>query len=238
MKEVNSKARLLRYTKDPVLAVGLAARLCYSPDGIDDLEGMVTPEVATPLIRRVRDMGHLSTFEHATFTFGLEGISRAMTHQLVRHRLASYSQQSQRYVGENPENFEYVVPPSIAESPIRAEVYKQQMHSALEAYKKLLDAGVPAEDARFVLPNGAETKIIVSMNARELLHFYGVRTCNRAQWEIRRVAEEMLRLSYAAAPVLFETAGPSCTRGPCPEGKLTCGKKEEVKEKYATMRAA
>lgn len=222
---------LLRRTAEPETAVALAARLCYSPDRIDQLEHGVDASSAAALIRRIVGLGHHSVLEHAVFSFGIEGISRAASHQLVRHRLASYSQQSQRYVAAR-EDFEHVVPPAIAERPELARAYARLMRACGTAYRELLEAGVPAEDARFVLPNAAATRLIVTMNARELRHFFQMRCCRRAQWEIRELAERMLGLARAAAPVLFEGSGPRCVIGPCPEGKMTCGRLKDVRAAY------
>jgi thymidylate synthase (FAD) len=225
------RVRLLRQTVDPEIAVALAARLCYSPDGIDDLERGVDAAGAAVLIRRILGLGHLSVLEHAVFSFGVEGISRAASHQLVRHRVASYSQQSQRYVPAG-EDFEHVVPPCVAARPELARTFARAMRDAGRRYRELLAAGVPAEDARFVLPNAAATRIVVTMNARELRHFFTLRCCRRAQWEIRGLAERMLALARRAAPVLFEGCGPACVGGACPEGKLTCGRLAQVRQAY------
>ena len=225
------RVSLLRRTADPETAVAIAARLCYSPDAIGDLERNVDPAQAAALIRRIVGLGHHSVLEHAVFSFGVEGISRAASHQLVRHRIASYSQQSQRYVAAG-EDFEHVLPPSIAAAPKLARAFGRSMRAAGRLYRELLDAGVPAEDARFVLPNAAATRIIVTMNARALRNFFRLRCCLRAQWEIRELAERMLGLARAAAPVLFEGCGPSCVSGACPEGKMTCGRLREVRSAY------
>jgi len=225
------RVALLRRTAEPETAVALAARLCYSPDRIDELERGVDAAAAAALIRRIVGLGHLSVLEHAVFSFGVDGISRAASHQLVRHRLASYSQQSQRYVAAR-EDFEHVVPPAVAARPRLAGRYAGLMRACGRTYRELLAAGVPAEDARFVLPNAAATRIIVTMNARELRHFFRVRCCLRAQWEIRELAERMLGLARQAAPVLFEGCGPGCVGGPCPEGKMTCGRLREVRAAY------
>lgn len=225
------RVSLLRRTADPEIAVALAARLCYSPDGIEDLERGVDAAGAAVLIRRILGLGHLSVLEHAVFSFGIEGISRAASHQLVRHRVASYSQQSQRYVAASAD-FEHVIPPAIAARPELSRLFARAMRDAGKRYRELLAAGVPAEDARFVLPNAAATRIIVTMNARELRHFFTLRCCLRAQWEIRGLAERMLGLVRSAAPVLFERCGPSCIAGACPEGKLTCGRLREVRAAY------
>ena len=230
------RVSLLRQTADPEMAVALAARLCYSADGIEQLAGGADAAGAAALIRRIIGLGHLSVLEHAVFSFGVEGLSRAASHQLVRHRVASYSQQSQRYVAAGAD-FEHVVPPAIAARPELARLFAKAMGEAGRAYRRLLDAGVPAEDARFVLPNAAATRIIVTMNARELRHFFRLRCCQRAQWEIRELAERMLGLARGAAPVLFERCGPACAAEACPEGKMTCGRLREVRAAYRSWPA-
>jgi thymidylate synthase (FAD) len=226
---------LLRQTADPEGAVALAARLCYSPAGIGDLERGATPQKSAALVRRILGLGHHSVLEHASFTFGIEGISRAASHQLVRHRIASYSQQSQRYVAAE-EGFPFVVPPAVGARPELLREFRAAMRAAGRSYRRLLEAGVAAEDARFVLPNAAETRIIVTMNARELRHFCAVRCCRRAQWEIRRLAERMLGLARDAAPVLFEGCGPACVTGPCPEKAMACGLLTQVRAAYRGWR--
>jgi thymidylate synthase (FAD) len=170
--------------------------------------------------------------EHVSFTFGIEGISRALTHQLVRHRLASYSQQSQRYV--KTEDFKYIVPYSIKNDKIALAKFEKIMQSLQEGYDELLKT-VPKEDARYVLPNAVETKIIVTMNARELVYFFKLRGCKRAQWEIRNLAIEMLKLVKKVAPIMFKNSGPSCLKGPCTEGEMYCGKIDEVKEFFKKL---
>jgi thymidylate synthase (FAD) len=166
--------------------------------------------------------GHHSTLEHASYTFAIEGVSRALTHQLVRHRIASFNQQSQRYV-RFTQGIGMVKPGSVKQDAEAEAVFDEAIASALDAYHKLLELGVPAEDARYLLPNAAETKIVVTMNIRELLHFFGLRCCNRAQWEIRELADRMLRLVRPTAPAIFCDAGAPCVRGACPEGAMTCG---------------
>ena len=175
------------------------------------------------------EKGHVSVIEHASFTFSLEGISRACSHQLVRHRLASYTQQSQRYVElQDPDTF--VIPETIQENPEAQKIFQNLLKAQFETYQKLIAMGIPKEDARFILPNATRTNIIVTMNARELLHFFSLRCCGRAQWEIREVANQMLKLAKEAAPIIFEKAGPQCVRlGYCPEGELSCGRYKEVK---------
>ena len=213
---------LLNYTPRPEVQVARAARLCYYGSDIDQLKETMTPVKSAELVRKLVKMGHLSTVEHVTFTFGIEGVSRALSHQLVRHRIASYSQQSQRYV--DGAHFGYVVPPSVQENEEALHTFETQMASATAAYAILRDCGIPAEDARFVLPNATDTKIICTFNVRSLYNFFEHRCCNRAQWEIRALAWKMLQLCREVAPVLFENAGPGCLRGACPEGAMSCGK--------------
>lgn len=214
--------QLLYCTPEPERAIAAAARLCYSPVGAADLLEQMSDEAVRRVLRTVITSGHTSTLEHASYTFAIDGVSRAMTHQLVRHRLASYNQQSQRYVKYDSEPV-FVVPPSVAADPAAREAFDDACAAAFESYRTLLDAGVPAEDARYLLPNAMETKIVVTMNVRELLHFFELRGCRRAQWEIREVALAMLALAEPTAPYIFMDAGASCRRGPCGEGKMTCG---------------
>lgn len=215
------KVKLLRYTPEPDRMVAIAARLCYSPVGADELEEKLGDEDVNKLVRFVVKSGHLSTTEHICFTFAIEGVSRALTHQLVRHRIASYNQQSQRYV-KFRENFEYITPSSINDNHSIKQKFDSFISNIHDFYNQMLEQGIEAEDARYILPNAAETKIIVTMNARELLHFFTVRCCNRAQWEIRDLATRMLKQVKKVSPIVFEKAGPSCLRGPCPEGKFKC----------------
>lgn len=239
MKEAKLKVILLRHTPNPEETVAMAAKLCYSPSDISALKDKTEAKDQRAFVEKLVGMGHMTPVEHPSFTFAIEGISRACSHQLVRHRLASYSQQSQRYVSEEA-GFDYVIPPVIKEDRDMKEHFIKSMEEAQAAYnllvRKLDEKGIKGEaanqDARFVLPNAAETKIMVTMNARELLHFFRLRCCNRAQWEIRQMAEEMLRLAKKAAPVIFEKAGPGCLHAPCPEGQYTCGKIKEVRKKY------
>ncbi|HEY5549112.1 MAG TPA: FAD-dependent thymidylate synthase [Coriobacteriia bacterium] len=214
--------QLLYSTPEPERAIAAAARLCYSPVGAADLLEHMSEEAVRRVLRTVITSGHTSTLEHASYTFAIDGVSRAMTHQLVRHRLASYNQQSQRYVTYDSEPV-FVVPPSVAADPEARATFDEACASSFEAYRALLDAGVPPEDARYLLPNAMETKIVVTMNVRELLHFFELRCCRRAQWEIREVALAMLALAEPTAPYIFMDAGASCRRGPCGEGKMTCG---------------
>jgi thymidylate synthase (FAD) len=195
------------------------------------------PNTAKRIIKRVTGYGHVSVIEHASFTFSIEGVSRAMTHQLVRHRIASYTQQSQRYVTYDTLE-KYVTPPSIADKVEAKKMFDETLERISETYKKLLKLGIPKEDARFILPNAAKTNIIVTMNTRELRHFFNLRCCVRAQWEIREVATEMLRQAKKVAPVLFENAGPSCVKlGYCPEGKMKPSEcnVQEIKKRFRSL---
>ena len=210
--------KLLAYTRDADEVCAAAGRSCYSEEPAHDLLGTGDAEKS---LSRIVGMGHHSVIEHASFTFSVEGVSRALTHQLVRHRIASFSQQSQRYVSLNEPT--YVVPITVSGDPDREKVYKDTMDTIWNAYGRLMELGVPPEDARYLLPNGCTTNITITMNARELLHFFSLRCCNRAQWEIRMMADEMLRLCREVSPTIFALAGPPCIRGPCPEGKKSCG---------------
>lgn len=214
--------RLLNHTPDPERAIAAAARLCYAPVGAAELLEAMSDEAVRKVLKTIITSGHTSALEHASYTFAIDGVSRALTHQLVRHRLASYNQQSQRYVtyAEEPS---FVVPPAVSADPAAADVFATATRAAFDSYRALLDAGVPAEDARYLLPNAMETKIVVTMNVRELLHFFELRCCKRAQWEIRDLALAMLELAEPTAPYIFMDAGASCRRGPCRENKMTCG---------------
>lgn len=214
---------LISQTQNATKVVARAAFICTHPHWPTEYD--LHPDRSGPLVRRVIKAGHLSVLEHASYTFAVEGISRAASHQLVRHRIASYSQQSQRYVvlkGDVQEEY-YVTPTSIEKSALCA-AYSYFMAYAKGLYQDMLDAGIPAEDARFVLPNAATTKLELTMNARELHHFFALRLCNRSQWEIREMARQMLEHCQRVDPVLFENCGPGCLNGPCPEGKRGCGK--------------
>ena len=215
------KVTLLNHTKDPDRVCAAAAQSCYSEHGASELFENTTDEQAQKMIRKVVGMGHLSVVEHAHFTFSVEGVSRSLTHQLVRHRVASYSQQSQRYVAMN--RAEYVVPPSVAADPESSKHFAKAMEDVWRVYRELAEV-VPKEDARYVLPNACFTNITVTMNARELWHFFNLRCCRRAQWEIRLMAWRMLEAVQKVAPILFADAGPRCLLGPCPEGEYTCGR--------------
>ncbi len=224
------QVKLLSHTPEPEKVVAAAARLCYSASNIDTLMQQ-NADAAARLISKVLGLGHLSVLEHVTCSFGVEGVSRACSHQLVRHRVASYSQQSQRYVSHS-EPFAAVVPDTIRADAVLLSQYQELMTQIHATYAEFLRAGIPAEDARFVLPNAAATKIIISMNVRELHHFFALRCCRRAQWEIRALATQMLQLCRTLSPVLFENAGPPCLGGACPEGSMTCGLIKAVRREF------
>lgn len=202
---------LIAHTPNPDYICGEAAAICtdYKGSPLQALQGAMKS-------------GHESVAEHASFTFHIEGVSRALLAQITRHRMASFSVQSQRYVDMSGNG--YVMPPSIAKGSEQAKTFDNAMEIAWDFYERLVEMGIPKEDARYVLPNACHTTMEVTMNARELRHFFSLRCCNRAQWEIRALADEMLRLCREKAPVLFSDAGPGCVRGNCPEGKRACGK--------------
>lgn len=228
------KITLLNFTPNPEKTIVLAAKLCYSDSSISQLEDKVKDVSVEKFLNKILQMGHLSVLEHSNFTFGIEGISRATSHQLVRHRLASYSQQSQRYVKfKEPE---FVIPPSIKSNDGITKKFSDTVESLYDFYQEMLNAGIPAEDARYIFPNAATTKIIVTMNARELLHFFGLRTCERAQWEIREMAKKMLSLVKKEAPFIFKKAGPGCvSTNKCTEGEMTCGRPDEIREEFRRL---
>jgi thymidylate synthase (FAD) len=244
-KSLESKLKviLVHHTPNPEEVVAMAAKLCYSPLDIGSLKKRIKTKDQKGFVEKLMKMGHMSPIEHASFTFAIEGISRACSHQLVRHRIASYSQQSQRYISKET-GFDYIIPPTIKEDKELKKYFKNFMAEAQRAYnyilKRLNEKGIKGEsanqDARFVFPNAVETKIIVTMNARELLHFFRMRCCHRSQWEIRYMAEEMLRICKKVAPTIFEKAGPACLYGPCPEGEYTCGQIKEVREEYKIIK--
>ncbi len=211
---------LLRHTEDPDRVCAAAAASCYSGSGASELHGTLSDKKVERLLKRTVGKGHHSVVEHAVFTFSIEGVSRALTHQLVRHRIASYSQQSQRYVRFDEPT--YVTPPEVEKVPGMSEAFESSVEGAWATYRRLVESGVPEEDARYVLPNAATTNITVTMNARELLHFFRLRCCLRAQWEIRRVANRMLEECKKVAPVIFEKAGRPCVDGPCPDDASDC----------------
>lgn len=253
-----AKVTLLNYTRDPERTVACAAKLCYSPSTIENIKEGLTDEKVSSFVEMLAEIGHESPIEHASFTFGIEGVSRALLAQITRHRMASFSVQSQRYVAEA--HFEYVTPPEIAENEEALAIFKEAMAEDQRRYDELtailkekhkanfIKAGKDEktadrmaekkaiEDARFVLPNACETKMVLTMNARSLLNFFRHRCCNRAQWEIQDVANQMLALVSSVAPNIFKNAGPSCVSGACPEGKMTCGKIKEMREYYSNLK--
>jgi len=251
------KVILVSHTPEPEKIISAAAKLCYSSSGISDLLDDLTEEEINKFLNILMNMGHASPIEHVSFTFGIEGVSRSLTHQLVRHRLANYSQKSQRYVREG--QFGYIIPPEIEKDEKAKAIFVQAMEDQQKAYNELAEilmdkhlkeiAGqyknenkarsaaekIAIEDARYVLPNACETKIFATMNARELLHFFKQRCCNRAQWEIRELATQMLKLVKDVAPIIFKNAGPNCVNGDCPEGSMTCGDIAIVREKFKNI---
>ncbi len=274
---MSAKVTLLAYTPMPEQTVAMAAKLCYSKSDIETVKEGLTEEKTASFLDMLSSLGHQSPIEHASFTFGIEGISRACSHQLVRHRIASYSQQSQRYVDGS--TFEYVTPPAVEENPELLEKYNKALELQARAYVEVRDALIVQsikkyseenesvksqlgdiseksdsdiiisfkdidrkrfsafektanEDARFILPNACTTKIICTFNARSLLNFFEHRCCNRAQWEIRDVAQQMLVLVKEVAPHIFSKAGPGCLYGGCPEGRMSCGRAKEMREKF------
>lgn len=223
MKQAKLKVTLLSHTKDPERTIVAAIRQCYSQESGAELWKKVTDDQKKRLIKQVVASGHTSTIEHASFTFAIEGVSRALTHQLVRHRIASYSQKSQRYVKDG--GFEFILPPTINKNSEAKKIYLNGLKNIQENYGKLLALEIPAEDARMILPNGCETKIVVTMNCRSLFNFFAERLCMRAQWEIRQMATLMLVECKKIAPDIFKYAGPTCvTEKICWQGKLNCGK--------------
>ena len=230
MPKCSLYVELIDHTAFPVSTIAKASRLCYSAAHVDELSERLGPGGEEKQLERLMAMGHLSPIEHASFTFAVEGVSRALLAQITRHRIASFSVQSQRYVKADALN--YILPPSVEALGEEAVAeFEAQMKTIESWYQGWLDKGVEKEDARFVLPNAAETRMILTMNARELMHFFHLRCCTRAQWEIRALAWAMLGLARKAAPALFEDAGPSCLAGPCPEGKMTCGKMLDIRKK-------
>ena len=232
------KVELLAYTPEPEILAALSASTSFKEKGVSLRKHKMTSEKAKKILRRVISYGHHSVIEHASFTFSLEGVSRALTHQLVRHRLASYTQQSQRYVKITTDNNDwYVIPPTYDTEEKRMK-FKKRMKIMASWYQEALKDGFPSEDARFYLPNATKSNIVVTMNARELLHFFKLRCCARSQWELRKVATEMLKQAKKIAPVIFEKAGPSCVAlGYCPEGELKPKKCNitEIKNKFLSM---
>lgn len=260
------KVNLIASTPEPEKVVAAAAKLCYSKTGIDDINQKLDEKSTTKFLKMLMSLGHQSPIEHISFTFAVEGISRVLTHQLVRHRIASYSQQSQRYV--KLDQFEYIIPPAIDKNEKAKAIFLKTMENDQLAYDNIVEVLLKEyclenigeniekidsreilktqniklyrslekkaiEDARYVFPNACETKILVTMNARSLINFFEHRACNRAQWEIRELAIEMLKIVRKEAPTLFMKAGPKCLSSNCPEGIMTCGKVEDVRNKFS-----
>ena len=251
--------KLIACTPDPERTIAAAAKICYSSSDAETIMEGLTPEKTEGFLNMLTEIGHASPIEHASFTFAIEGVSRSLLAQITRHRIASYSVQSQRYVKLKEGIFTYITPPEIAKDPEAHEKYQKAMADCHQNYLELADAlqarhtadlvaqglsekearrkaeKMAIEDARYVLPNACETKMVVTMNARSLYNFFQLRCCNRAQWEIRELAWAMLKLCREAAPTLFKKAGPSCLYGACPEGKMTCGLVKEVRERSANL---
>lgn len=261
------KVKLLTHTPNPEEVITMSGKLCYSSVGVDEIAEKQTPETISRFVNMLSELGHASPIEHVSFTFAVEGVSRSLTHQLVRHRLASYSQQSQRYV-KLDKTFEYITPNEIKKYDFINSIFVNAMNDAFESYVRIsrelliqysyeylvdeIEAYCPdiqqdeklilkimqeqykkkynqfekkaIENARAVLPNACETKIVFTMNARTLMNFFSHRCCRRAQEEINELAHEMLRQVQGVAPILFKFAGAGCVRGKCPEGTMTCGK--------------
>jgi len=231
------EVKLIAHTPDPDLVCAAAARTSRSdlPPAQLFEKSSAEKEKALKLLRQIIKSGHISVTEHCSFTFSVSGVSRALTHELVRHRVASYTQQSQRYVKVTGED-SFVIPPIVKENEKSFKLFKTALSGIKKSYDELIGMGVPVEDARYVLPNATKTTITMTMNGRELLHFFSLRCCDRAQWEIRELAEEMVKECRKIAPVIFEKAGPSCVQfGVCPEGEFSCGRMKEMKEKYAKL---
>jgi thymidylate synthase (FAD) len=263
------KVELIAHTPEPEKVIATAAKLCYSASSVKDLQESLTDEKIKSFLEMLMELGHESPVEHVSFTFAIEGISRSCSHQLVRHRIASYSQQSQRYV--NMTQFDYIIPPEIHRDQELKDEYDAFMSNIQKEYDKLVNAltmkhydyyinkytcdpnGEPViseerkkelrnkakkranEDARYVLPNACETKIMVTMNIRSLYNFFNKRMCERAQWEIRKLAHMMWNECMKVSPTLFKYAGPSCINGKCPEGKMSCGLGAAIKSTRETM---
>lgn len=225
---------LLSHTPEPLALIYTAFRQCYSAGFAGDMflenaDEKIPREKQAAFVAEVMASGHLSPLEHVSFSFAVSGVSRALTHQLVRHRIASYSQQSQRYV--SGKDFSFVTPPRIQKNPQALERFNACMAHIGEAYeelKSLLEresGGSANEDARFVLPQAACSSIVFTMNCRSLINFFEHRCCARAQWEIRSMADLMLRQCRKVLPEIFALAGARCERDKrCPEGKFCCGR--------------
>jgi thymidylate synthase (FAD) len=227
------KVKILAHTPEPEKLIAAAAKLCYSSSQVDEIMGNLTDEAVEKFLTKLVDMGHESPIEHVSFTFMIDGVSRALLAQITRHRLASFSVRSQRYVNEN--SFDYVIPPEITKDNYLRRKFVDKVEIMNDAYNYIVGSLMTQgrtreqaqEDARFALPNACTTSIVMTMNARELMHFFNKRCCNRAQWEIRSVADEMLRQCKEVAPILFKNAGAPCVSGNCPEGSMSCGGKND-----------
>jgi len=219
---LKSSVRLIAHTPFPDRCVAQAARLCYSKGtAAECCAGEMTESQIHSFLEKLSRSGHFSPFEHVTFSFAVDHISRVCSHQLVRHRLASYSQQSQRYVSMDVPSV--ICPPSVEAREDAREIFEKAQRNAHEAYAALCSLGIPKEDARYLLPHGFETSLVLTMNAREMMHFFSLRLCRRAQWEIQNLAREMLRQARERAPHIFALAGPSCVfKGSCEEER-PCG---------------
>lgn len=252
------KVSIIQHTPEPEKLIAASAKLCYSESGCENIMDGLDDKKTQDFVKMLAELGHESPIEHVSFTFAIEGVSRALLAQITRHRHASFSVQSQRYVKQN--NFIYITPPEIAADSEANEIFVKSMNDSFESYNKIADklaekyveeyiaSGMnekdaaskaekkAIEDARFVLPNACETKMVMTMNARSLYNFFKLRCCNRAQWEIRELATEMYKLCYKIAPTLFASAGPSCVCGSCAEGKMTCGQIENVRKKFNNIK--
>lgn len=251
------KVTLIQCTPDAEKIISIAAKMCYSNAGVEGIEAGLDKASTDRFIDMLTEIGHESPIEHVTFTFGIEGVSRSLLAQLTRHRMASYSVKSQRYVTEG--QFEFILPPEIEGIPEAKELFLAAMEEDQKTYDRLTEilsakhydefikAGKDEksaktaaskkaiEDARYVLPNACETKLVATFNARSLYNFFRHRLCERAQWEIRDMAFEMMKLVKAEAPTLFKKVGPPCVFGACPEGKMSCGKMLEKREIYKNL---
>lgn len=252
------KVKLINYTTKPEDLVSIAAKLCYSENKIETIIEKTNKEESEKFVNKLLEYGHESPIEHVSFTFAIEGVSRSLLAQITRHRIASFSVKSQRYVKET--NFSFIIPPKIEKNKKAKEIYINFMKESQNCYlkilkllneqnkKELIEKGfeeeivekkvekISAEDARFVLTNACATQFILTMNARSLLNFFRLRCCNRAQWEINKLACSMFKLVYAVAPAIFKNGGPSCLSGKCSEGKMTCGEAEMVKKKFEKLK--
>ncbi len=252
------KVTLIAHSPEPEKLVAAAAKLCYSDSGALNLMDNMSDEKASGFVEMLASIGHESPIEHISFTFGIEGVSRTLLAQITRHRIASFSVQSQRYVKKS--DFVFITPPAIRNDSTALEIYNRSMEQALTSYNTLCNileekykkdftaAGLnektaaskaekkAIEDARFVLPNACETKMMVTMNARSLINFFRLRCCKRAQWEIRELACEMYRLCYAVCPSVFKNAGPACLYGTCSEGKMSCGRPDDTRSVFKELK--